>query len=219
MNIKKYKYKLHGRNKGRKNLDNLSDTILNLYRLNINKDIDKKKYNVLDIGSGSGENAILLSKNNPKAKIITCEVYRDGNINLCQSIEKNRISNISLFQGNVLELFYEIKTFEVFDEIWILFPDPWPKLRHHKRRLINKNFFNKIYSFLKQNGRLFIASDSISYNEQIIKLIYEIQSFFLWKNQKFYQWDYNSLDLPRTKFYKKALKSNRKSMFFELNKI
>jgi len=215
----KFKFRLYGRNKGRTKIDNSSIDILNSYRLDIKKNFLKSQFNILDIGSGNGENAISLSHNNPNAQIIACEVYKDGNVNLCKKIKNANISNIRLFEGNVLELLDNIKKISIFNEVWILFPDPWPKNRHHKRRLINKNFIAMIHFFLKNNGKLFIASDSASYNKEIIKLIYEVRSIFLWQNQKFCEWDYDILDLPRTRFYKKALKSSRKSMFFKLFKI
>ena len=107
----------------------------------------------------------------------------------------------------------------IFDEIWVLFPDPWPKVRHHKRRLINDNFLKFIYFFIKKNGSLFIASDSQSYNRSIINIIFRLKNLFLWKNQNFEDWNYDLLDLPKTKFNKKAIKSNRNSMIFKLNKI
>ena len=187
--------------------------------LQLNKDITESQYNILDVGSGSGENAIFLSKSYPEARIIASDIFVDGNINLINKIIKYNIDNINLYEGNVLKFFDELSNKNIFNEIWILFPDPWPKLRHHKRRLINYSFLNMIYSFLKNNGKLFIATDSESYVYSIIKLIYKYQNKFLWKNQKISEWDYSYLDLPDTKFYKKARKLNKKSMFFILNKI
>ena len=219
MNSEKFKYKLFGRFKGRKKtyLKNLHD--FNEYKFNVSTDFNKKNYNILDIGSGSGENAIYLSKKYPQAKIITCELYEDGNINLYNQIISNKIYNIRLFQGNVLEFLDQIGHIFFFDEIWILFPDPWPKVRHQKRRLINNVFFNKIASFQKNSGKLFIASDSHSYIQSIIKTIYDLQHLYSWQNQRLEEWDYDNLELPRTKYYKKAKKLYRKSMFFKLNKI
>lgn len=219
MNSDKFKYKLFGRFKGRKKtyLKSLHD--FNEYKFNVSMDCNKKNYNILDIGSGSGENAIYLSKKYPQAKIITCELYEDGNVNLYNQIISNKINNIRLFQGNVLELLDQIGHVFFFDEIWILFPDPWPKIRHHKRRLINNVFIKKIASFQKNSGKLCIASDSHSYIQSIIKTIYDLKHLYSWENQRIEEWDYNNLELPRTKFYKKAKKSNRKSMFFKLYKI
>jgi tRNA (guanine-N7-)-methyltransferase len=215
----RFKYKLFGRFKGRKKIHNQFFHDLKKYQFNLEKDINKSKYNVLDIGSGSGENALFLSDIYPKSKIITCELFDDGNINLAEQIKKNKITNICLFQGNVLEFLDHAEPLLTFDEIWILFPDPWPKIRHHKRRLINNFFLGNIHKYLKHSGKLMIATDSESYIQSIIKNIFLIQSTYAWNNQKVSDWDYGNLDLPKTKFYKKAMKLNRNSMFFELLKI
>jgi len=215
----KFRYKLFGRFKGRKKIQHPSFQDLNKYELKTDKDIDKLNYNILDIGSGSGENALFLSDIYPKSKIITCELFYDGNVNLVNQIIKNKIINIRLFQGNVLEFLDLAKPLLTFDEIWILFPDPWPKIRHHKRRLINNIFLANISRYLKHSGKLMIATDSQSYSQSIVKDIFLMQNSYIWNNQKVNEWNYCNLELPRTKFYKKALKSNRNSMFFELHKI
>ena len=219
MKKEQYKYKLFGRFKGRKKNNNRTFNLLNNFNIDIKKDINHANYNILDIGSGSGENAIHLSKLYSKAQIITCELFEDGNLNLCNQIILKKIRNISLFKGNVLEFLDILNQKSIFDEIWILFPDPWPKVRHHKRRLINDNFLKFIYFFIKKNGSLTIASDSQSYNRSIVNMIYKLKHLFFWENQNFEDWNYDLLDLPKTKFYKKALKSNRNSMIFRLNKI
>ena len=219
MHSDKFKYNLFGRFKGRKKTDLNFLHGFNKYKLNISRDIDKKNYNILDIGSGSGENAICLSNKYPEARIITCELYKDGNINLYNKIINNKINNIRLFCGNVFEFLDQIKPIFIFDEIWILFPDPWTKKRHHKRRLINNSFMNKITLFHKNSGRLMLASDSQSYIQLFFKTIYDSRHLYTWQNQRIEEWNYGNLALCKTKFYEKAKKSNRKSMFFKLHKI
>ena len=215
----RFKYKLFGRFRGRKKIHHSSFQDSKKYQFNLERDINNSKYNILDIGSGSGENALFLSDTYPDSKIITCELFYDGNVNLVKQIKKNKITNISLFYGNVLEFLDHAEPLLTFDEIWILFPDPWPKIRHHKRRLISNFFLEKIYKYLRHSGKLMIATDSQSYIQSIIKNIFLIQNTYTWNNQKVSEWDYGNLELPKTKFYKKAMKLNRNSMFFELLKI
>jgi len=219
MTSEKFKYKLFGRFKGRKKTNLLSSKEFTKFIINKDSNIYLKSYNILDVGSGSGENAVYLSFIFPHAKIITCELFEDGNINLSNEIIKKNINNIKLFQGNVLELLDFYKKSKIFNEIWILFPDPWPKTRHHKRRLLNINFFELIHFNLKNKGKVFIATDSQSYIQSILSIIYKVRDYFFWENQLFEEWDYENLNLPKTKFFKKAKKSNRKSMFFQLKKI
>ena len=215
----KFKYKLFGRFRGRKRKQVLNKDATKEYKINIDKDLKTSNYNILDIGSGSGENAIFLSKLYPKAKIITCEIFEDGNINLENTIVKNKIKNIKLYKGNVLEFLDITDQNFYFSQIWILFPDPWPKLRHHKRRLINSDFLKTIYLYLKKDGKIFIATDSKSYSHSILNIIYSMQDIFLWKNQRKFDWDYANLNVPKTKFFKKAENSGRNSIIFELIKI
>ena len=214
----KFRYKLFGRFKGRKKSHLLSSKDFKKILINKNTNIYSKHYNILDIGSGSGENAVYLSLVHPNAKIITCELFEDGNINLSNEIVKKNIDNIKLFQGNVLEFLGCIKKTKIFNEIWILFPDPWPKARHHKRRLLNVNFLELIYSNLKDDGRIFIATDSPSYIQLILFIIYEVRDCFIWENQRLEEWDYENLHLPETKFFKKAKKSSRKINVFSIKK-
>ena len=215
----KFKYKLFGRFKSRKKSYLLSSDEFKKYLINHNINICLKNSNILDIGSGNGENAIYLSSVHPHAKIITCELFEDGNINLCNEIIKKNIENIELFRGNVLEFLDCIQESKIFNEIWILFPDPWPKVRHHKRRLLNINFFESMYLNLKDGGRIFIATDSQSYIQLILFIIHEVRDCFIWENQRLEEWDYVNLDLPDTKFFKKAKKSNKESIVFQLKKI
>jgi tRNA (guanine-N7-)-methyltransferase len=216
MIIDNFKYKLFGRFKGRKKSKQIS---FNNYKVSIKDDIDHRNFNILDIGSGSGENALFLSNFYSNAKVITCELFEDGNINLFNSIQINKIDNIRLFNGNVLEFLDKLNHFLIFDQIWILFPDPWPKKRHHKRRLINSSFLKKVHLYIKNSGKLMIASDSQSYIQSILEIIYDVKEFYCWKNQRVAKWNYSNLELPRTKFYRKAEKSNRNTMIFKLRKI
>ena len=75
-----------------------------------------------------------------------------------------------------------------------------------------------IYSYLKDEGRIFIATDSQTYIQLILSIIHKVRDYFNWENQRLEEWNYENLDLPKTKFFKKAKKLNRKTMFFQLKK-
>ena len=208
-------YRLYGRSKGRK-----KNFLLNNLPSNINlKNIDHSLYNIIDIGCGYGESTIELACSSEKKIVIACEKYLDGLNNIVKEVDKNLLKNVFIFKGNIHQLIDELCYENSISEIWILFPDPWPKKRHHKRRLINHTFLNYIHNFLKDSGRIMIATDSISYMQLILSLIYEFKHKYEWENQNYQTWNYEFLDLAETKFYKKALNSNRKSTFFSLKKI
>jgi len=134
-------------------------------------------------------------------------------------IFKKNIDNILIYNGNVLELFDTIIKKNIFDSIWILFPDPWPKKKHFKRRLINNNFMKKLISMIKRDGKIHIITDSQSYLRQILFNIYKFRNYFLWENQIIDSWKFDLNKFPQTNFYKKAIKSNRKPFYITLKKL
>ena len=211
------KYNIFGRKKGRKKFQNINYHFNKKYLLNLNNNFNNKKI-ILDIGSGKGENALYLAQKFPQKLIIACEVYTDGNINLCNKLVKKNINNVKIFDKNILILLDNIHLKIFLDEIWVLFPDPWPKKKHNKRRLINDIFFNKVYSKIVFNGKIIIVTDSIPYFISILSSIYK-SKLFKWINDKPKDWQYSSTDLIKTKYYEKALNCNRKSMKLILSKI
>ena len=207
-------YRLYGRRKGRKNNKN-DDSFLKIKLIKI----DTKQYNILDIGSGFGESTIKIAKNDQKKIVICCEKYIDGLNNLFKNVKKEALDNIYIYQGNVHQMLDEYCSKDSISEVWILFPDPWPKKKHFKRRLIDKYFFNKIKTYLKSGATINIASDSKSYISQILMTIDEVKEDFLWINQSKSQWEYDLETLPETKYYKKALKNGLKPLYVKLKKL
>jgi tRNA (guanine-N7-)-methyltransferase len=213
-----YKNQLFGRTRGRSkkkiNLKNYCETVEKYKFQNFNK---KSKY-ILDIGTGYGETSIFLAKQFPEKVIISCEKYIDGNIILLKNIEKNKIKNVQLHNGNVYDVL-ESAHRKCFDLVWIFFPDPWPKNRHAKRRLITSDFLIKLYKNLKENSEIHIATDSTIYIRFILNSIYNCKKYLIWLNQSemnLHIKDYFDIE---TKYYKKAIKSQRKPSLFILRKL
>ena len=213
-----YNNRLFGRTRGRskKNID------LKTYYENIKK-YKFKNYKenfeyILDIGTGYGETSIFLAKRYSDKVVISCEKYIDGNIDLLKNIEKNKIKNIRLHNGNVYDVLEGIYR-ECFSLVWIFFPDPWPKNRHAKRRLITSEFLVKLHNTLKENSEIHIATDSTIYVRFILNSIYNCKDYFVWLNQSemnLHIKDYFDIE---TKYYKKAINSQRKPSLFILRKL
>ena len=207
--------RVYGRKKGKKKFNKEDLDNIKKFRFDFSKICNEKI--IIDVGSGNGENALELSKNIPDYIIIASDVFKDGNFNLSKSIVKNKINNIKIYEKNVIVLFnYFIN--KKIDQIWILFPDPWPKRKHFKRRLINKNFFKIITKIIKPSSKIYIATDSKNY---LINILYDIKlgNLFKWANDIPPKWDYNNLGLVETKYFRKAAKNNRNSFFIELLRI
>ncbi len=213
--INDFSYRLFGRSKGRgKNIKINNEAI----KIQI-KEINQFKYNIIDIGPGYGESTIEIAKSDSKKFVIACEKYIDGINKIAKNNFNGKLTNIAIFHGNVHQLLDEYCKINSISEIWILFPDPWPKKRHFKRRLINVIFFNKLKKYLKYGAIIHIASDSKSYVSEILKSLYEVKNDYLWINQNKEVWDYSNSNLPKTKYFQKALKNGLNPFYLKLKKI
>ena len=213
-----YSNRLFGRTRGRSkkktNLKNYYETV-NKYKFhNFNEKLDY----ILDIGTGYGETSIYLAKQFLDKVVISCEKYIDGNIILLKNIKKNKIQNIRLHNGNVYDVL-GITNKKYFKLVWIFFPDPWPKNRHAKRRLITSDFLIKLHEILKENSEIHIATDSTIYVRFILNSIYNSRDHFLWLNQSEMNLDIKDYFNIETKYYKKAINSQRKPSLFILRKL
>ncbi len=219
MMTEKYQYRLYGRTRGRSNKKiNLEDYKKKLNKFKIVK-LDKKKDYILDIGTGYGETSIYLSKKYPERTVIACEKYIDGNIKLLKKIDRYNLKNIKIFDGNVNKILEELNIEQFFNAVWIFFPDPWPKKKHFKRRLLTSAFLKKLHTFLKSKGRICIATDSVSYTRSILNIIFENKNLFEWLNQTQAYLSVKDVYDIETKFYKKAINSGRNPVLFILEKI
>ena len=213
-----YSNRLFGRTRGRskKKLDlkKYHQTVAKYQFQNCNEKINY----ILDIGTGYGETSIFLANKFLDKVVISCEKYIDGNIILLKNIEKNKIKNILLHNGNVYDVLESIHR-ECFDLVWIFFPDPWPKNKHAKRRLITSDFLLKLHKILKRDSEIHIATDSTIYIRFILNSIYNCKDNYAWLNQSemnLYIKDYFDID---TKYYKKAINSQRIPSLFILRKL
>lgn len=132
---------------------------------------------VLEIGSGMGEATAQMAQADPDTAIIAVEVHKPGVGSLLWRIEKMGLQNVRIVHGDVKEILESKFLNESFDEIRIYFPDPWQKLRHHKRRLLQGEFIPLLATKLVFNGLLHIATDWQPYAEWIKAQFAKVPSF------------------------------------------
>ena len=213
-----YSNRLFGRTRGRSkkkiNLKNYYETV-DKYKF---QNFDEKSEYILDVGTGYGETSIFLAKQFPYRVVVSCEKYIDGNIILLKNIENNKIKNIRLYNGNVYDVLEGISR-ECINLVWIFFPDPWPKNRHAQRRLITSDFLIKLHKNLKENSEIHIATDSFIYVRFILNSIYKCKDYFNWVNQSEINLSIKDYFDIETKYYKKAINSQRKPSLFILRKL
>ncbi len=167
---------------------------------NINS-LNLKKKLILEIGIGMGENLIHLSKKNTKKNIIGVDPFKNGMVNVSDYCINNNIKNIYLYPYVFQKFINKFKKLR-FDIIYILFPDPWPKKRHKKRRIVNGEFLKKIFEILKKKGKIFFSTDNLDYFINVKTIIRKFPDIKVKK--------INKIVTIKTKFYLKAEKKGNK---------
>ena len=139
--------------------------------LDLNKIFGRHAPRILEIGTGMGGATAQMAISHKENDYLAVEVHRPGVGSLMRQIEERKLSNIRLMSHDIIDILkYQLPENSI-DCVYIFFPDPWPKKKHYKRRLINSSLLILIKSILKNHGRLFIATDWEDYAEQIIELI------------------------------------------------
>ena len=140
----------------------------------------------LEIGFGNAENIIFQATNNPSYLFIGSEVYMSGIGTLVSGIKENKINNVKIFSDDI-RLLLDQSPKKIFDSVIIICPDPWPKEKHHKRRLINESFLKMIHDFMKDDSNVYISTDWENYAECISELFKENKLFKPSINKSFYK--------------------------------
>ena len=131
------------------------------------------------------------------------------------NLQVEKYEKIKLFKSDVRELLLYLSK-QIFDEIFILYPDPWPKARHKKRRILNEDNLNLFLSKLKINGKVFIATDVKNYFDSIYKLFESNVNVKIVNLNNFYL---RPKKIIITRYEKKALSKKIKPLYLEVKKI
>ena len=123
---------------------------------------------VLEIGSGMGESTASMALAAPEVDHLAVEVYQPGLAQLLLRIEQAQITNLRLLRGDAYSLLHDHIAVDSLDAVRIYFPDPWPKRRHHKRRLVNPEFVTLVASRLAPGGLLHLATDWEPYAQEML---------------------------------------------------
>lgn len=199
---------IHSRHYGRKNARALTSE---------DKDLHAELYpaltfngmgDVLEIGFGMGDFLIHQARLHPDVQFIGVEPFKTGLVSLLKKIRQHNIQNIRIYQGVVHDILDKLP---LLSAIYILYPDPWPKTRHHKRRLIQKEFLLKLYQHLKPKGKICVASDHADYQQWIESVVKDTFGMCGGSNEPFENW------IP-TKYEKKAKLEGREPRYYLVSK-
>lgn len=207
-----------GRIKSRKLSDHKSDLYENLlpqYKINFSTDLNKDGHNILEIGFGFGDFIFAQAKNNPSSNYYGFEPHINGIVNLLRFFDETRLTNVKISDEDVRQNLNKFPD-NFFDKIYILFPDPWPKLKHFKRRLINLEFLDQIIApKMKKDSDLIIATDHDSYKTWIFSQI-ALSNKFTWLAKSKSNWQDFPENWTFTKYQKKAQREGRTSIIINL---
>ncbi len=139
--------------------------------LAIDKAFGRSAPTVLDIGFGMGDALISMAKLSPAFNFIGIDVHKPGVGKLLRRIVAEQLDNIRFYCADATEVLSRCFMPSTLDRITIYFPDPWPKKKHHKRRLIQADFVQSLVSVLKCGGTLHLATDCEAYAQHMLQLL------------------------------------------------
>ena len=172
---------------------------------------------VLEIGFGSGENLLKSAKMNPDVLYLGADPFLNTNAKCIKAILNYNIKNIMIWPDDIRKII-EFFPSNIFSEIKILFPDPWPKFKHKNRRLIQDNFLISLYNVLKINGIITLATDHFIMKSWILE-IFQNNSGFQWTAETANDWRIKPVHYVATKYEQKAINENRDPHWFIFKKI
>ncbi|HJM15186.1 MAG TPA: tRNA (guanosine(46)-N7)-methyltransferase TrmB [SAR86 cluster bacterium] len=162
-------------------------------------------YSLLDIGFGAGETLVSIAQKNKDISLLGAEVYQSGIGTVLSKADKFNLENIRIVNEDAEDLLQNKILNNSFDAIIMFYPDPWPKRRHHKRRLIKKEFIELLNKKLKPNGIFYFKTDWKDYFDKV-NLLFEGPN---WEELNLIDLEEHLRDIPSTSFEKKAIHANR----------
>lgn len=171
----------------------------------------------LEIGFGGGEHLVAQAIANPNAAVIGCEPFIDGVVKVLSRIEQLGLTNVRLHDDDARDVLRWLPAASI-DRAFVLFPDPWPKARHRKRRLVSGPTLGLLARVIKPGAQLRVATDIGDYARTILEAIAH-QSAFRWTATCPADWRVQGDDWPVTRYQQKAIREGRCSYFFRFERL
>ena len=172
--------------------------------------------NALEIGFGGGEHLAYMAQQNPHVHYFGAEVFQNGIVSLLRSATENAIQNVHIYPGDIRLILKDFPE-NSLDAVYLLFPDPWPKARHAKRRFIQKETISLLSHILKPGGLWYIASDHPIYQEWVEAQMHN-QTFFAQRRPDLSERP-DPTTWPITRYEKKAHKEGRTPHFWIFERL
>jgi tRNA (guanine-N7-)-methyltransferase len=171
----------------------------------------------MEIGFGGGEFLAEQIKRHPDIGFIGCEPYLNGVANLLKLLQGNSLGNVRIWADDARDLLQKL-TPASLDKVFILFPDPWPKTRHHKRRIISDRMLDLLHEKLSADGQLVLATDHKEYAEWMLEHVTRHPGFE-WLAKSPNDWKEPPEGWVATKYETKTRAWGSEPVFLKLKKI
>ncbi len=162
-----------------------------------------------EVGFGGGEHLAHQAANNPDVALIGAEPFVNGIASALQHIEARGLRNVRLYQGDARDLLPALAD-GVLEKLFVLHPDPWPKARHHKRRIVQQPFLDEAARLLAPGGELRLATDDEPYLVWMLERV-PLHPEFEWTARAADDWRLYPPDAIETRYAAKARREGRKA--------
>ena len=165
----------------------------------------------LDIGFGGGEHLAEQATQHPDIGFIGCEVFENGIAKLLGEIDRRGLGNLRLFTDDARLLIDDLAPGSI-GRVFILFPDPWPKQRHHKRRFVARPTLDRLAAIMPEGAELRLATDDSGYLAWMLEHLIAHPAF-VWLARRPVDWRARPPDWPPTRYEEKAVAAGRAPVF------
>ena len=161
----------------------------------------------LEIGFGAGDHLAEQAAAHPDVGFLGAEVFENGVVKLLADVQRRELGNIRIFVDDARLLLTALPDAGL-GRVFILFPDPWPKLRHHKRRMVSPSTLDQLARVMKDGAELRLATDDIGYLRAMLELV-PAHPAFAWQARGPADWLRRAADWPATRYEAKAVAAAR----------
>jgi tRNA (guanine-N7-)-methyltransferase len=170
----------------------------------------------VEIGFGGGEHLAAQAERHPEIGLIGCEIFESGIAKLLARIKRNCIENIRIFTDDARLLIAALPAASI-DRVFILFPDPWPKRRHERRRLVSRETLDALARVMTDGAELRLATDDRNLLSWMLERVTD-HSGFEWLARRPCDWRERPPDWPLTRYAEKAQAAGRQAVFLRFRR-
>ena len=170
-----------------------------------------------EIGFGAGEHLAAQAEARPAHGFIGCEPFLNGMVGALAKIEDRELTNIRLHMGDALEVLERLPDASL-DRLYLLHPDPWPKARHAKRRMVNPGPLDLIAAKLKPGAEFRLGTDDPTYCRWSM-MVMTVRTDFAWQAERAADFLQRPADWPQTRYETKARRAGREVWYFRYLRI